>query len=122
MLFLDCVEYVIIKLKNNELYLIYKTIENIGGFYEKLEEQLKEKKYEGMIYVDQLAIAHNNENRFFKIPFDGEHLEFDRAKHFGGNDELKKITTEYFYRNQKCIENTILYKSEIDKILNQKIV
>lgn len=121
-MFLEANEFVMLELKNKELFLIYTTIENIGGFYKKLEEQLEMKKYEGMVYVDQLAVTNNNDNRFFKIPFDGKHLEFDRAKHFDGNDELRKITSEFFYKNQKHLSNTVIYKNLIDKILNHQVV
>lgn len=115
-------EYGIERISDNKIFLWYTTTDYFNLFYKKLTKELNKINFNGTLFVDQLALTHNGYNRFFKIDFKDKSFDFNSAKHIKGNNKFRKITSNFFYNNREYIDKTILYKREINDILNNKIV
>ena len=116
-------EYKIKQLDSKKIFLFYTSTEDFKDFYKSLQKRLKKENFNGFVYVDQLSIVHSNGmNRFFRIAFENNSFNFSKVKHIKGNNEFKKITSDFFNKNKNYLDNTILYESEKKKILNNEII
>lgn len=115
-------EFEAIKIDHNEIFIICKTYESFIDFYPKIERYLNKISFNGIIYIDQLSLVNNNYNRFSKIEFINNKLDFKNAKHIDLNKTYKKITSNFFYNNQNLLENTLIIKENKEKIINKEIV
>ena len=111
----------LVKLDNNKMFLICKTYEKIPEFYLELEKVLNELKFDGYVYFDKLSFTHNKD-RFIKVRFQDNSFVWASSKVIKGNEAFKKITSDYFYNHQYLLDNTLLLKSEKQKIINHQII
>ncbi len=107
----------LVKLDNNKMFLICKTYEKIPEFYLELEKVLNELKFDGYVYFDKLSFTHNKD-RFIKVRFTEHSFVWASSKVIKGNKTFKKITSDYFYNHQYLLDNTLLLKSEKQKIID----
>lgn len=115
-------EFELIKINDKEYFVITKSYEGFLNFYKKVERYLNKIAFNGLVYVDQLSILNNSYNRFAKIDFTHGKLDFKTAKHLPLGEEYKKITSDFFYKNQDLLDNTIMNSSYKEKIINKEIV
>lgn len=107
----------LVKLDNNKMFLICKTYEKIPEFYLELEKVLNKLKFDGYVYFDKLSFTHNKD-RFIKVRFTEHSFVWTSSKVIKGNETFKKITSDYFYNHQYLLDNTLLLKSEKQKIID----
>ncbi|MDE6473242.1 MAG: type II toxin-antitoxin system RnlB family antitoxin, partial [Ureaplasma sp.] len=69
-----------------------------------------------------LSLVNNNYNRFSKIEFINNKLDFKNAKHIDLNKTYKEITSNFFYNNRNLLENILIIKENKEKIINKEIV
>ena len=111
----------LIKLTNNEIFIICKRYESIDEFYKDAERVLKKQKFSGIVYFDKLSYTHNSD-RFIKVSFKSNEFIWKQSKVIKGNDELKSITSNYFHNNPQLLSSTLLLETEKQKIINGETI
>ena len=102
-------------------YIVFSTC-YINPLDEKtdIEKELKRKDVKGKILFDLLLSHGNTPDRFFEAIFDGCEILEDSIKNVAiVSDEIKKLASDFYYKKQEYLENSVLSNAQRFLIKNK---
>lgn len=105
------------KLDSNR-YLVFGTnYVRLEELFANVNQDLKKKKFRGELILDLLLSNGNNSSRFFKINFNGDHVDLESLKKIQVPDHttIQKVNS-YLKKHIEVLSNGILSTAEIERL------
>ncbi|WP_435309695.1 type II toxin-antitoxin system RnlB family antitoxin [Sebaldella termitidis] len=104
--------YKILFLKSHCL-ILSKSYINPFNEIEKIEKELRNKNYQGLIYMDQLISNGLANNRFIQCEFSNGFILRNTCRVLENtSNEIKKTSQSYYLKNEQFIENSVLNNTQ----------
>ena len=108
--------------KNNEIYAIAENYESSIRTDKDFIKYLSNLNYKGSVNIDMLLKNGNTSKRYLTILFDGKEFLKKSMKVYTKIEEFEEFNFEFFKKNSKLIENSILTRNDIVSIKNHYLI
>ena len=104
------------KSKDYDAVLLLLSTESVIEQIKVIEDDSNIKESSGTLLIDQLFLTGNNENRFISCSFTNGKLDLETIHVTQPDSFIQKEIAEWLYNHYEYVENSILTKSQKEKI------